>query len=51
MNTLEDLREGFTFLEVQAPVVTGRRLTGTAIDGAYQSIIRIPHAPTRADRQ
>ncbi|MNC17720.1 hypothetical protein D3C75_656090 [compost metagenome] len=51
VNTLEDLREGFTLLEIQSPVVTGRRLAGAAVDDAHQGFIRITHAPARADRQ
>ncbi|MNG05530.1 hypothetical protein D3C84_887250 [compost metagenome] len=51
VDPLEDLGEGFALLEVQPPVVTGRRLTGPAIDGAHQRLVGIAHAPARADRQ
>ncbi|MNS08752.1 hypothetical protein D3C72_402180 [compost metagenome] len=51
VNTFEDLREGFTLLEIQTPVITGRGLPGPAIDRADQRLVGIAHAPARTDRQ
>ncbi|MNP29309.1 hypothetical protein D3C76_1223280 [compost metagenome] len=56
MHALEDLREGFAFLEVQAVVVGGPRgglATADAlrVEVGNELFVRISHRPTGADRQ
>ncbi|MNP28058.1 hypothetical protein D3C76_1210050 [compost metagenome] len=51
MHALEDLRIGFTFLEILAPVVTGGREAGAAIVATDQFGLGFGHGPTGTDRQ
>ncbi|MNR64530.1 hypothetical protein D3C85_1872050 [compost metagenome] len=51
MDALEDLREGFTALEVEVTVIGGLRQATTAIVDADEVLVGTFGRPTGTDRQ